>query len=149
MKAELRSALAREPFEEKIRKVEQLVRLAKEFPRRPRSKASVADKARAPGKAIIAAIRNRNILQFSYNGILRTVEPQTYGLSTTGREVLRARERPSKKAGKHSGMAKLFDLNKISGLQETGETFREALPEHNPNDNAIAEVFATLPKPKK
>jgi hypothetical protein len=33
MKAELRKARAREPYEEKIRKVEQLVRLAKEFPR--------------------------------------------------------------------------------------------------------------------
>lgn len=149
MKAELRSALAREPFEEKIRKVEQLVRLAKEFPRQPRSRAPVGDKARALGKAIIAAIRNRNVLQFSYNGILRTVEPQTYGLSTTGREVLRARERPSKKAGRHSGMAKLFDLNKISGVQETGEIFQEALPAHNPNDSAMAEIFVTLPKPKK
>jgi hypothetical protein len=34
MKLELRQKLAREPFEEKIRKVGQLVRLAKTFPRR-------------------------------------------------------------------------------------------------------------------
>jgi hypothetical protein len=33
MKAEMRSKLAREPYEEKIRKVEQLIRLVKEFPR--------------------------------------------------------------------------------------------------------------------
>lgn len=33
MKLEMRRKLAREPFPEKIRKVEQLVRLAKSFPR--------------------------------------------------------------------------------------------------------------------
>jgi hypothetical protein len=34
MKLEMRQKLAREPFPEKIRKVGQLVRLAKTFPRR-------------------------------------------------------------------------------------------------------------------
>ena len=36
MKLEMRQKLAREPFAEKIRKVAQLIRLAKTFPRRPR-----------------------------------------------------------------------------------------------------------------
>ena len=36
MKAEMRRKLAREPFAEKIRKVAQLIRLAKTFPRRAR-----------------------------------------------------------------------------------------------------------------
>ena len=36
MKPEMRLKLAREPFAEKIRKVAQLIRLAKAFPRRPR-----------------------------------------------------------------------------------------------------------------
>jgi hypothetical protein len=35
MKPEMRQKLARESFEEKIRKVGQLIRLAKTFPRRP------------------------------------------------------------------------------------------------------------------
>jgi len=34
MKPEMRQKLAREPFAEKIRKVAQLVRMAKSFPRR-------------------------------------------------------------------------------------------------------------------
>ncbi len=34
MKPEMRQKLAREPFEEKIRKVGRLIRLAKTFPRR-------------------------------------------------------------------------------------------------------------------
>lgn len=36
MKPEMRHKLARESFEEKLRKVAQLIRLAKTFPRRPR-----------------------------------------------------------------------------------------------------------------
>jgi hypothetical protein len=43
MKAELRKALAREPYEEKIRKVGQLVRLAKEFPRERQESAEKVD----------------------------------------------------------------------------------------------------------
>jgi hypothetical protein len=36
MKAEMRQKLPRQPFAEKIRKVAQLIRLARTFPRRPR-----------------------------------------------------------------------------------------------------------------
>jgi hypothetical protein len=37
MTSEMRQKLAREPFEEKIRKVAQLIRLVKTFPRRQRA----------------------------------------------------------------------------------------------------------------
>ena len=84
-------------------------------------------------------------MQFNYNGKLRLVEPQTYGLSTTGTEVLRAYERPATQGSNRPGMAKLFDLKKISGLRESGLSFDQALPAHNPQDSAIIEVFATLP----
>jgi hypothetical protein len=40
MKAEMRQKLAHEPFEEKIRKVAQLVRLARTFPRRHNQQAA-------------------------------------------------------------------------------------------------------------
>jgi hypothetical protein len=42
-------------------------------------------------------------------------------------------------------MAKLFDLSKIKGLEKTTQRFAEALPEHNPDDSAMVEIFATLP----
>jgi hypothetical protein len=48
---ELRKALAREPYEEKIRKVGQLVRLAKEFPRERRESADKADCPRKESKS--------------------------------------------------------------------------------------------------
>ena len=42
MKPEMRKKLAREPFAQKIRKVAQLIRLAKTFPRRQRRQPAAA-----------------------------------------------------------------------------------------------------------
>ena len=39
--------------------------------------------------AICAAIKNRAVVEFYYNGGLRTVEPHCHGISTAGNEVLR------------------------------------------------------------
>jgi hypothetical protein len=47
MKLEMRQKLAREPFEEKIRKIGQLIRLAKTFPRRI-SRPSAARRTNTP-----------------------------------------------------------------------------------------------------
>jgi hypothetical protein len=40
MKTEMRRVLAREPYEKKIQKVEQLLRLVREFPRRRKTSVS-------------------------------------------------------------------------------------------------------------
>ena len=165
----MRRTLARQPFEEKIPTVGQLLQLSAKVKiqrgsdnvdfiarglgahRNATRKILAAERQigirRAP--LIISAIRRKSVLQFNYNGKLRTVEPQTYGLSTTGREVLRACERTIPNASKGSGMAKLFDLNKISGLRKTDQSFRQALLAHNPDDSAMVEIFATLPVPGK
>lgn len=176
MKTEMRREFAREPFEEKIRKVDRLIQLSSKLKAtRAASRATegmvndsafIARGLRAHKNAtrkiqaaerqlgirrdpiIISAIRRKSVLKFSYNGKLRTVEPQTYGLSTTGREVLRAYELTAPNGARRSGMAKLFDLKKISGLRETGQAFEDALPAHNPDDSAMVEIFATLPAPK-
>jgi hypothetical protein len=45
MKPKMCQKLAREPFAEKIRKVAQLIRLAKTFPRRPMKRSGIRQKA--------------------------------------------------------------------------------------------------------
>jgi hypothetical protein len=96
-------------------------------------------------KQIVAAINNQLVLSFIYNGKARLVEPQTYGISTAGKEVLRARQVGGGSQSGEARIAKLFDVEKISGLKKTDQHFSEALPEHNPNDSAMVKVFATLP----
>jgi hypothetical protein len=84
-------------------------------------------------KEIVAAIGNKSALKFTYDGEERIVEPQTYGLSTAGKEVLRAYQKSGGSRSGQSHIAKLFDGAKISNLQTTNETFAEALAAHNPD----------------
>jgi hypothetical protein len=148
MKAKMRNALAREPYEEKIRKVEQLVRLAKEFPPEPTERAGeLAVTANEKERTIISAIRERTVLNFTYSAQPRTVEPQAYGISTAGHPVLRAYQRAGgSESGRTSGL-RLFEVAKMSNVRKTPERFLKARPEHNPNDSAMKEIRATLPLP--
>jgi hypothetical protein len=98
---------------------------------------------------LIAAINGRGVLKFPYEGYARIVEPQTYGMTYTGRYVLRAYQASGESRSGVSKIAKLFDVAKISKLQPSGEHFKEALPSHNPQDSAMKVIFATLPKPSK
>jgi hypothetical protein len=63
-------------------------------------------------KRIISAIRNKKIVTFSYKGQKRRVEPQTYGVSTAGHEVLRAAACDNKSKSGQFNMAKLFRFRK-------------------------------------
>ena len=40
-------------------------------------------------QTIINAIRNRDVLLFTYSGLQRTVQPATVGVSSAGKDVLR------------------------------------------------------------
>jgi hypothetical protein len=98
---------------------------------------------------LIAAINERQIVKFSYEGCARIVAPQTYGMSHTGRYVLRGYQTGGESHSGQSTIAKLFDVAKISKLQKSGEHFKQALPSHNPQDSAMKVIFATLPRPSQ
>jgi len=78
-------------------------------------------------RTILSAIKNKQVLRFNYNGKERIVEPQTYGISIAGREVLRARQVGGESGSGQLRMAKLFDLEKISNLRKAGTAFAGAL----------------------
>jgi len=146
MKTEMRRRLARESFEEKIRKAGQLVRLAKEFPKQPPSPAALAAAA-AKEKTIIDALRNRKVLAFSYDGQPRIVEPQSYGLRKAAeRPVMRGFQRAGGSTTGYIRGIRLFELVKMSQLRQTGERFVKPQPEHDPNDSAISKVIISLPR---
>lgn len=100
------------------------------------------------GELITQAIANRSVIHFEYNGKQRHVEPQTYGLSTTGNALLRGYERGGAAKFGRSSQFRLFEVAKIGNLTVTDEEFAGARPEHNPQDSAMTEIFATLPKPE-
>lgn len=100
-------------------------------------------------RVLISAIKKREVLRFIYGGKIRIVEPQTYGISTTGHEVLRAFQTGGRSHSGQMKMAKLFDVSKILELEKTGQHFLEALPSHNPQDSAMIKIIVSLPKAKR
>lgn len=110
------------------------------------SKNPPADSERRRNRLLISAIKNWEVLSLVYEGVPRLVEPQTYGISTAGKQVLRSHQIGGSSRSGVTDMGKLFDVAKISALRKTGMYFDEPLPGHNPNDRAISDVFISLPR---
>jgi predicted nucleotidyltransferase len=94
--------------------------------------------------AICKAIRNKAVLQFTYECKLRIVEPQCHGISTAGNEVMRGSQTGGRSRSRRSIAEKLFEVAKISELKETGDTFSDPGPNYNPNDQAMIYVHCHL-----
>lgn len=108
-----------------------------------RSASSRSKQRRHP--MLMSAIKNWQVLSFVYKGKPRIVEPQSYGISATNKQLLRLRQTGGESDSGTINMGKLFDVAEISALRKTGAYFDEALPGHNPNDSAMIQVFASLP----
>ena len=90
--------------------------------------------------AICAAISNRAIVQFNYDGGLRTVEPHCHGISKAANEVLRGYQTGGYSSSGNPVEWKLFTVAEISGLRRTGATFLANRPGYNPNDLGMTSV---------
>jgi hypothetical protein len=95
-------------------------------------------------KAICKAIGKKAVIQFEYHETIRTVEPQSHGISSAGNEVIRAvQTSPRNQFGK-SIEGRLFEVSKMSGLKETGEHFTNPGPHYNPDDKGMIYVHCHL-----
>jgi hypothetical protein len=92
---------------------------------------------------IIAAIKNKHKLAFTYSGIHRIVEPHAVGSSRAGKDVLRCFQT-------HGGHITpghewdLCELSKISKLTDTGESFANARPDYKKGDKGMSRIYAEL-----
>jgi hypothetical protein len=94
---------------------------------------------------IISAIKNKQTLSFTYDGHHRVVEPHTYGLTTTGKESLRAYQVQGGYASSHNNEPwHLFTLSKMIGLQCTGNGFDGARNGYKREDSAMQQIYAQL-----
>lgn len=92
---------------------------------------------------IINAIQNRQVLMFTYSGLVRVVEPHAVGVSTTGKDVLRCFQT----AGGHVVPGHEWDfcvLSKIYGLQITGQNFTGNRPGYKRNDRNMSFIYKQL-----
>lgn len=96
-------------------------------------------RVRPSNQLLVDAITNRRRLSFEYSGKLRIVEPQCYGVSTKGAELLRAHQL-------YGGEQQepLFDVAKMQNLTVLDEHFIEPGPNYKKNDSAMTHIFAQL-----
>jgi predicted DNA-binding transcriptional regulator YafY len=89
------------------------------------------------------AIKSCKVIEFYYDGLLRTVEPYTYGSTSRGEDALRAYQVSGDSvSGQQSGW-KLFKLMKINNLSEVNENF-EPRSEYRLGDSAFSNIFCEI-----
>lgn len=89
---------------------------------------------------ICAAIRKRAVVQFWYDGALRTFEPHCHGLGKSGNRLLRGFQTGGSSSSGNPVGWKLLTVANISGWTEIGSTFRNNRPDYNPSDPAILTI---------
>jgi len=95
-------------------------------------------------QTLINAIRNRQIISFTYRGHQRTIEPHAYGVSTAGNDVLRGYQTAGTS---HAGPVpdwKLMTVTNITNLTWTGLTFSSVRAGYKTNDSAMQRIYAQL-----
>jgi predicted DNA-binding transcriptional regulator YafY len=88
---------------------------------------------------LVNAIEQKRRLRFSYNGKLRLVEPQCYGISTPGNELLRVHQLQGGRVREP-----LFSIARIADLEVLDEVFDRPGPNYKKNDSAMKIIFAQL-----
>lgn len=86
------------------------------------------------------AIRNMAVLEFTYDGKKRRVEPHIIGYDGDGDLKLSAWQL----SGGTAPGWRLFLVSSAAGLATTGERFALARPGYNPHDRAFRQVLARL-----
>jgi len=90
--------------------------------------------------AICSAIRERALIQFTYEGGTRTVEPYCHGITTAGHEALRAYQVSGYSESGNPVGWKLFTVSKILRITKTGETVSSNRPGYNPQDRGMSSI---------
>ena len=93
---------------------------------------------------IASAIRNRQLIRFSYDGYLRTVEPHAYGTDRKNRYLLRAYQTAGgSESGEFVGW-KLFCEDQMVALTVTHDTFSGPRADYKRGDRAIYNIITEL-----
>lgn len=95
-------------------------------------------------RRICQAIRERRVLEFTYDGLSRRVEPHCHGRSQQNNEVLRAYQVGGASQSGRVPLWRLFTVNKANGLALSNEKFSGTRPGYNPNDKGMTSICCNL-----
>jgi predicted DNA-binding transcriptional regulator YafY len=91
---------------------------------------------------ILTAIRDRMLLEFSYDGWHRVVEPHTYGVNRKKHEVLSAWQLSGKPGNEPDW--RLFEIKRIENLRIGNKSFSGARDGYRRDDKRMAVTYAQL-----
>jgi len=93
---------------------------------------------------ISAAIQNKQLLSFTYDGYSRTVEPHCYGVDTKGHRALRAYQvGGGSDSGEFTGW-KIFHVDEMRGLSALAAQFASPRQGYKRGDKAFVAIHAQL-----
>ncbi|AEM78240.1 hypothetical protein [Thermoanaerobacter wiegelii] len=93
---------------------------------------------------ICSAIKNREVIQFYYEGGIRIVEPFCYGESTKGNLVLRGYQVDGYSSSGNPIGWKLFIVDNMHNISLTGRKFSGLRPDYNPNDRGMVRIICNV-----
>lgn len=89
------------------------------------------------------AIRNKNLLEFDYDGGGRIVEPHCYGMTTKGNQGLRAFQVSGYSSSGKMGW-KLFDMSKARLVKTLDRSFANPRLGYKRGDRGMSRVYCEL-----
>lgn len=92
---------------------------------------------------LAAAVRNRQVISFVYDGLHRVVQPATYGETTTGKLTLRACQIDGLSKSTTLPFWKLYTEEKLVDPVVTGDVFSTFAEDgYTRGDSAFARIIA-------
>lgn len=92
---------------------------------------------------IINAIRNKNLLEFYYDGGSRIIEPHCYGITTKGNEGLRAFQVSGYSSSGELGW-KMFDMSKAQSIRALDQSFGNPRYGYKRGDRGMSRIYCEL-----
>lgn len=95
-------------------------------------------------RLITEAIKNKYLLEFTYNNKLRVVEPYTFGESTKGNDTLSAYQVDGGSNSSKDLGWRQFIIDDIKNLTLSDEKFEIIRNGYNPNDSRMSHIYITV-----
>ena len=92
---------------------------------------------------IIQAVRNQQLLRFSYDGGERVVEPHCYGQTTKGNEAIRAFQVRGYSSTGTLGW-KMFKLSEATSIEVLEEVFEYPRSDYKRGDKGMSKIYAEV-----
>lgn len=94
-------------------------------------------------RIITEAIENYKLIEFNYKDEIRVVEPYTFGVSSTGKDVLSAYQVEGGSTSSDDLGWRLFSIGKIENIKISDTSFQPTRDGYNPDDSRMKNIYVT------